>query len=495
VESSGIRRSLPANGPVVLLGGLGALLAAYAAVTLGSAGPASLEDVFGRWVYDAVPIGAALAVLLRAALVPAERGAWLSLGCAILLWALGQAYYSVVLYYASPAPVPSPSDALFLSFYPASYLALVLLLRARSRRIDPFAWVDALIAALAIAAVAAALILPPVLEALGGSTLGVAVNLAYPCADLVLLGLLAAALTTSGWHRQGTWLLIAAALVLFGISDVVYLSVGGQSTYALDVASIGWPLAFLLLAWAAWLPGAAREPSADRDHGSIALPIALATAVIGLLAIASFVPVGTAAVGLGVASLLAVLARLTATFRLNTRILASSRQEATTDALTGLPNRRRLMADLSHAVEGPPEEARLFALFDLDGFKSYNDSFGHAAGDDILRRLGAKLATAVRPWGRAYRLGGDEFCVLAPTGEAEAVVQAGEAALSERGPGFCIEPSCGTVRLPREATTVSDALRLADRRMYIAKKRRANPAALRRRVGPGPAASSRRPAG
>jgi two-component system cell cycle response regulator len=497
VESSGIRRSLPANGPVVLLGGLGALLATYAAVTLGSLGPEGLEDAFGRWVYDVLPLGAAVAVLLRAALVPAERGAWLSLGCAILLWALGQTYYSVVLYYTSPAPVPSPSDALFLAFYPASYLGLVLLLRARSKWIDPFARVDALIAALAIAAVAAALIFPPVLEALNGSTLGAAVNLAYPCADLVLLGLLAAALTTSGWRRDGIWILIAAALVLFAISDVVYLSVGGQSTYALNVASVGWPLAFLLLAWAAWLPSAARKPSAGRDHASIALPIALATAVIGLLAVASFVPVGAPPVGLGVASLLAVLARLAATFNLNTRILASSRQEAITDALTGLPNRRSLMTDLSRAVSLPPDDTTLLVLFDLDGFKAYNDSFGHTAGDDILRRLGAKLAAAVNPWGRAYRLGGDEFCVLAPTGESTTaeVVQAGEAALSEKGPGFCIGASCGTVRLPNEASTASDALRLADRRMYIAKKRRATPATLRRRAVPGPAAGSRRPTG
>lgn len=490
------RGAPPAKGVIALLGGLGALLAAYAAVTLWSIGSPGLEDAFGRWVYDAVAIGAAAAVLLRAALLPSERAAWLSLGLGLLLWALGQTYYSISLYYTYPAPVPSPSDALFLAFYPASYLALVLLLRARSKQVDPFAWVDALIAALAIAAVAAALVLPPVFEALGGSTLGVAVNLAYPCADLVLLGLLAAALTTSGWHRQGSWLPIAAALVLFGISDVVYLSVGGQATEALDVASVGWPLALLLLAWAAWLPSAVREPAPDPGPGSIALPIGLATAVIGLLAVASFVPVGVAAVGLSVASLLAVLARLVATFRLNTRILASSRRDAITDALTGLPNRRSLMADLSRAVRLMPDEEKLFVLFDLDGFKAYNDSFGHSAGDSLLRRLAAKLVAAVKPWGKAYRLGGDEFCVLVPVGgAAEAVVHAAAAALSEQGSSFCIEASCGMVRLPSEASTASDALRLADRRMYMAKTRHSSLSTRRRRTGSGAAAGSGRSAG
>lgn len=496
MESSSEHWSLPAKSVLAPLGGLAALLAAYAVVTLGSIGSAGIQDAFGRWAYDLVVIGAATAVLLRAILLPSERAAWLSLGAGMMLWAVGQTYYSIFLYYASPAPVPSPSDAFFLAFYPASYIALLLLLKGRLKWLDPFVWVDALIAALAIAAVAAALILPPVLEALGGSTLGAAVTLAYPCADLVLLGLLAAALTTSGWYRQGIWPLIAAALVLFGISDVVYLSVGGQATEALNAASVGWPLAFLLLAWAAWFPSAASEPASGPGPGSIALPIALATAVIGLLAVASFIPVGGVPVGLGVASLLAVLARLAATFRLNTRILALSRQDAITDALTGLPNRRRLMADLSQAVSRPVDDASIFALFDLNGFKAYNDSFGHAAGDDLLRRLAAKLAAAVRPWGKAYRLGGDEFCVLASAAEAtaEAIAQAGETALLEHGRGFSIEAACGMVRLPSEAATSTDALRLADRRMYIAKKRHPNPPARRRPAGSVPVAALRRPA-
>lgn len=162
----------------VFVGLLAVLLMLYAAVILWELGDESLQDAAGRWVYDAIVLGAAAIVLWRALLVPAERRAWLALGIGLLLWALGQTYYSVVLYYAEPAPFPSPADALFLAFYPASFVAVALLLRARVAGLDPLAWVDALIGALAVAAVVAALVFPTVSEALGGSPLGVAVSLA-----------------------------------------------------------------------------------------------------------------------------------------------------------------------------------------------------------------------------------------------------------------------------------------------------------------------------
>lgn len=462
----------------ICIAALSALLVAYAIVTLTSVAGPGVEDAFGRWVYDAVVLGAAGVVLYRAARVERERLAWLSLGAGMLFWALGQTYYSVVLYYASPAPFPSPSDALFLAFYPAAYLALILLLRSRSSRVDGFAWVDGLIGALAVASVAAALIFPPVLEALEGNSLGVAVSLAYPCADLVLLGLVAGALTTSSWRVHGAWPLIASALLLFGVADVVYLSVAGQSTEALNLASVAWPLAFILLSAAAWYPDAAVEPTTTRSVRSIALPVGLATLVVGLLALGNVVPVGPVAVSLGAATLVAVMARLAATFAVNTRMLAASELEATTDVLTGLCNRRSLFADLERDLSAPEPASTILALFDLDGFKAYNDSFGHTAGDELLRRLGTRLQEAVADRGAAYRLGGDEFCVLVSDadGRGERSVKAAEAALCEKGPSFTIRASWGRAHLPAEAVTPKEALKTADRRMYTQKGQRADSA-------------------
>jgi two-component system, cell cycle response regulator len=307
----------------------------------------------------------------------------------------------------------------------------------------------------------------------------VAVSLAYPGADLVLLGLLSGAFAVSGWRGQGTWLLIASALLLFAVSDVVYLSVGGQSTAALNFASLGWPLAFLLLAAASWLSQAEAGAAVERvERSRIVVPIAMAVTGIALLAAGSFIPIGTPAVALGVACLAAVLARLVITFDQNRRMLAASREETATDALTGLANRRRLMVDLERVMAATPPEAMVLGLFDLDGFKAYNDSFGHAAGDDLLRRLGQQMDAAVQPHGRGYRLGGDEFCVLASTRElpADEICEAAEEALSDRGKGFEIGASWGKVLIPVEVATASDALRLADRRMYANKGLRAGSA-------------------
>jgi diguanylate cyclase (GGDEF)-like protein len=149
----------------------------------------------------------------------------------------------------------------------------------------------------------------------------------------------------------------------------------------------------------------------------------------------------------------------------NERLLELSRDEALTDALTGLRNRRALIADLGALLDEGSRHVAL-ALFDLDGFKPYNDTFGHPAGDALLRRLGDRLGAAVGDHGSAYRMGGDEFCVIVPADGHEEAVASAAAALCERGDTFEIGCSLGTAVLPQEAQTVAGALHLADLRMY-----------------------------
>jgi diguanylate cyclase (GGDEF)-like protein len=109
------------------------------------------------------------------------------------------------------------------------------------------------------------------------------------------------------------------------------------------------------------------------------------------------------------------------------------------------------------------------ALFDLNNFKRYNDTYGHPAGDELLRRLARRLKDATRSSGTAYRLGGDEFCVLLNTDkrdEVERAIGGCSEALREHGDGFDISAAGGSVRLPSDAPDPSSCLKYADQRMY-----------------------------
>ena len=150
-----------------------------------------------------------------------------------------------------------------------------------------------------------------------------------------------------------------------------------------------------------------------------------------------------------------------------------ARETASRDFLTGLGNRRRLMTDLERLTTSEHEHGHVFALFDLDGFKAYNDSFGHAAGDKLLMRLADRLADVMADRGSTYRMGGDEFCIIVrDVGGAahDAVARAG-VALTAQGKGFTVACSYGAVHLPEEADSASEALRIADQRMYAQKSR------------------------
>jgi diguanylate cyclase (GGDEF)-like protein len=141
-----------------------------------------------------------------------------------------------------------------------------------------------------------------------------------------------------------------------------------------------------------------------------------------------------------------------------------------TDALTGIPNRRQLKVDLDQGLkEATRERPLLLMLFDLNGFKGYNDTFGHPAGDALLVRLAKALDAAMtNHGGSAYRLGGDEFCVLAAVDpdNTTPIVAAASQALSEHGGGFSITASYGAILLPQESQDVTEAMRLVDQRMY-----------------------------
>ena len=455
-----------------VLGTLGVLLAACAvhAVAGFDAGP--LAWLLEKWGYNVVLVGSGLACLARGVKVREERTAWLTMGVGVVGWALGNVYYTVVLWDLDPIPIPSVSDVLWLGYYPIVYVAVAMLLRARIARFHASLWVDGALAALAVAALSAAVVFQSVLHSTGGDPIEVATNLAYPLGDLVLLGMVTGGVALTGWKPGRTWGALALSFIIFGVSDGIYL--WGNATGSWQAGSVfeaGWPAATLLLAWAAWMPPRHVRPRPLEGRRTLVVPTLFALLGLTLLISDHFSRLNLLAVALAWASLLAVIGRFGMTFFANLTMLADSRSEALTDALTGLGNRRRLMRDVDEVLHADGGTPSVLVLFDLNGFKGYNDVFGHPAGDALLARLGARLGDAVSPDARAYRMGGDEFCVLAPidTGNPLALLERGQRALGEIGDGFEISAAHGCVLVPEEADDAGTALGLADRRMYAEK--------------------------
>jgi len=467
---------LTAKAPIaVRVARLGTLLGLFVYTLIAAfAADGGALDTFGQdWLYNGLMVAAAAFCLSRAALVSGERWAWLALGLGLLSWSAGELYYALFLAELEEPPYPSVSDALYLIFYPASYAGLVLLVRARVRRLQASLWLDGLIGALAVASVGAALLLQPVLESTGGTALTVATDLAYPLGDLLLLSVAVGVFALTGWRPGLGWTLIGAGIAAAAVADGVFLFLVSRGTYTEgSILDALWPASVLLIGYAAWQPS--RHRTAIRLDGwrMLFIPAAFALMALGLLVYDSFVSVTEVAVLFAAATIMAVIARTAWTFRENLGMLEVSREEALTDSLTGLRNRRKLMLDLDDELRvASLEHPRVVILFDLDGFKRYNDTFGHPAGDALLARLGRNLDAAMAPYGSAYRLGGDEFCALVTSTAPglPAVVAATAAALSDQGQGFDIRTSYGAVVLPREADDATVALQVADQRLYARK--------------------------
>ena len=416
---------------------------------------------------------ASVACFARAVQMTRERLAWAFMGVGLAAWMGGEVYWTLVLNYKDVVPVPSPADGLYLLFYAATYVALVLLVRGRMKSFRASQWLDGAIAASAVAACAGAIAFQPIVDATVGDPVTIAVNLSYPLLDLLLLSLVVASFALSGWRPDRGWLLLALGLGLMALGDGVYLFQAAKGTYVegrlLDAL---WPAAALLVGAAAWQP--VRAAAVPRLEGwrVAAIPAACGLVAIGLLSYDHFQRMHDGALLLAAVTVFLVTLRMALMFRENLHMLERSQEEALTDSLTGLRNRRSLMDDLEHELTlASPEEPRALVLLDLDGFKQYNDSFGHLAGDGLLARLGERLAYMIGDDGRAYRLGGDEFCALVtlgPEGLAPLVAKC-TAALSDKGEGFEIGASHGEVTMPVDAASPTEVLQLADRRMYALK--------------------------
>jgi two-component system cell cycle response regulator len=444
-------------------------LAAYAVYSLVLVHSPELDRLFEDVVFNGLIVAGSLLCLMRACWSPSERLAWLALAVGLGCWAIGSILYTLDPDSLVEASFPTLTDVFWLVYYPAGFVTLGLLVRARTRHFYLSMWLDGLIGALVVSALAAEFVLPSILAGTGGSLGDVLANTIYPLGDVLLIAFAIGVLALTGWRPGGLLAAVSLGFAMGAVADTMSLywsALGIEGSAFFDLL---WPASAVLLGCAAWQPTRPSPILKLEGRRLLVMPIAFALLALALLALHSDDSAGGVAHGLAVATLAGVIIRMALTFSESLQLVARSRREALTDALTDLGNRRRLLLDLDDAVRSASAaDPWVLLLFDLNGFKRYNDTFGHPVGDALLARLGGKLRAAVGHDAEAYRLGGDEFCVLARLGEQpiDALCADMIAALSERGEGFEITTACGTLLLPFEADDPSEALRLADQRLY-----------------------------
>ena len=441
-------------------------------------GGSGLDTAVNGGIYDAVVVCAGLACLVRARTGRQERAAWLALAAAVFAWAAGEIYWTLYIEGNASAPYPSPADVGYLAFYPLAIAGLYLLVRARARELDPRLWMDGLIAALGTGALGAALIFEFVADRTSGSNLQVATTLAYPLGDIVLLSLVVGVIALTRWRPGQTWWLLLAGLATMAAADVLFT----LQSYEASLPGGDWVepiylISAMFIGAEAWQPEAAAIRPEARFDGwrELVVPAIVAATMIGLVVLQYFNHASILTTVLWSAAMLAVIGRLALSVRENKRLL----EQVRTDRLTGLGSQARMQIDLERRERSPGKPLTVI-LLDLNGFKRYNDTYGHPAGDKLLAKLGRQLgATIDSGEATAYRLGGDEFLVLADGGlvdlgmaEREALGARAAEALSARGSGFDVTAAWGFASIPEEADSPAEAMQLADVRMYAQKESR-----------------------
>ncbi|HEV3211886.1 MAG TPA: bifunctional diguanylate cyclase/phosphodiesterase [Acidimicrobiales bacterium] len=435
------------------------------------------------WTVVAIELVASGLCVARGVFFPRGRAVAFVLGAALTSWTIGDVVLTTQTLGGATAPSPSLADIFYIGFYPLAYVAVVLLLRQTVGTMSRPNWLDGIIAGMGAAAVCAAFAFHSIVAALGDGALATAVNLSYPIGDILLLFLVVGGTSILGGYKKGPWFLLAGGITLNVVGDTfnLFSSSGGASTVGSDLNAIAWPTSIVLMSMAVWLRPGPPDPFRQPRTAGFFLPGIAATCVLALLVVGTQRHVSETALALATTTLLVVGVRLALSAR-DLRVLTEQRhRQAITDELTGLGNRRQLFqvldtffADWSNAVEGAQTMAFLFV--DLNHFKEINDSFGHPAGDELLRQVGPRLTKAARSHNVVLRLGGDEFGIVLIGADAREATEVAGRIAAELEESFEIHDvkvrigvSIGIALVPTDARDAPGLLWCADVAMYRAK--------------------------
>lgn len=384
---------------------------------------------------------------------------------ATLLWAGGAMLSSYNEFYPDPHIGTYVVNACYLLFYPLAFIGLTHALRAR-RKLGSVEILDATILGIGLSALGTAFFISPILPKFDGDALKTFFAVLFPVADLVLVALVLSLVVISPLTRRN--FLVCLGVVIYAASDFLFLWLTVHRQYSLgSLSDDGWLLGLVLISEGFWHHGSDEDSSESIHPIFIALSVMLSATLLAITSLRpgylpNFILIPT------IATLLLAFIRMTIALR-QSRTIGEERLLARTDELTGLPNRRRFIAELeelTNAADGA------LLLLDLDGFKPINDQFGHEVGDQLLKQVSTRFMRALPQDSLLARLGGDEFGAIV-RGEYEATFEVALALRATLSYPFSI--SGREIHVGVSVGHVAndgrpDLLRRADNAMYQAKR-------------------------
>ena len=413
-------------------------------------------------LYNAVPLS--LLVLSIFALKGEDLRTRLSFELALFFWFAGSVISSLTAVYLLANNLQMVSDFLYLLFYPFIFIAIPRLLRLNTSSTF-LENIDAAIVALGVSALAAALIMKPVLPNYSGDQFETFFAVIFPVADIVLIALVVSLNPFQRVNRRS--LILSLGVFAFATADFVNLWLSSHDKYRFGSWSDSlWLIALLLIVESIWHKRDESDLRVPTHPILISVAVLFSAVLLSLLALKPGYLPGFI-VGPAIATLFLAFIRMVVALR-QAQEIGTERTLARTDELTGLPNRRKFMAEL---IEFSNTQGALL-LLDLNGFKPVNDQFGHEVGDQLLRAVSQRFRRSLPSHSTLARLGGDEFGALI-SGDLESTMEAALALhasvsypFSIAGETIMIGVSVGFVT--NDGTR--DMMHRADQAMYKAKR-------------------------
>ena len=333
-----------------------------------------------------------------------DRLARIAITFAIFLWALGSTFSTANSFYDFQIS-EKLIDVTYIAFYPLMIIGIIRAL-AVTKKVTALELLDTAIIALGTSSVISSLLLRPAQLRFDGESYEVFLSILYPVGDLVLVATCLSLIILQ--HRSLRGLCLFAGVLIFALTDLFFLLLSATSGYEFAaLTDDGWLLGLVLIANALYLHGGETEiPELRINTWATTFALIISSSILAYGAFrANYFPTFVLIISFITISL--AFLRMALALR-DAKMVSEDREHARTDELTGLPNRRRFIAEL----ELLRRRTGTLLLLDLDGFKAVNDTYGHEVGDQLLKQITLRFNRVLPNGVLIARLGGDEFGVV-----------------------------------------------------------------------------------